>query len=184
MSDRLQQLKRPQIRAVLAQWEEEKEVIGAYIVTLVEQGSYEMEIRKSGTVPGFSPVQFRSILERALSEAAPSWDNHPEGLGFSLKFQDEVLGFCVIFPWSDIAPQGRWEKDVAQLAIRLGPLYAGSTEAAPSLEELAEAIPERLDPPEEDANKKLHWEASAARVEVPVQADLAQHLLLDHMPLF
>lgn len=73
---------------------------------------------------------------------------------------------------------------MAQLAVRLGPLYNGSNEAAPSLEELAEAIPERLDLPEEDANKKLHWEASAARVEVPVQPDLAQHLMLDHMPLF
>lgn len=121
MSDKLQQLKRPQIRAVLAQWEEEKEVIGAYIVTLVEQGSYEMEIRKSGTVPGFSPEQFRKILERALSEDSPSWDNHPEGLGFSLKFQDEVLGFCVIFPWSDIAPPGPLGERCGTVGGQAGP---------------------------------------------------------------
>lgn len=159
-------------------------MIGAYVITLVELGSTEFEVRKSGTVPGFSPEQFRKILAQAGSENSPSWVCRPEGYGFSLRVSGHLFGFCVIFPWSDIVPLGRWERDALELAAKLGPLYLPQTPSTLTLGQLADAIPERMDTPTEDNTNKLHWERSSSRVEIPVQADLTKRLIVDHMPLF
>ncbi len=184
MFEQTQNFQRAQVRGQLAQWEEEREVIGAYVVTLADLDSTEFEVRKSGTVPGFSPEQFRKILVQAESENAPSWACRPEGHGFSLRVADRLFGFCVIFPWSDIVPIGKWERDAMGLAVKLGPLYLPRTETSATLGQLADAIPERSGNPSEDTAHKLHWERSSSRVEVPIQAGLAQHLMLDHMPVF
>ena len=49
---------------------------------------------------------------------------------------------------------------------------------------MAEAIPERPKAKPREVERKLHWENSQARVQVPVQENLSKHLLLDHQPLF
>lgn len=174
---------RAHIRKLLAQWEQEREVVGAYAVTLVDLESSELEIRKAGTVPGFSPEQFRKILSQAESSHTPSWDCRPEGHGFSLRSNGKLFGFCVIFPWADMVPIGRWEKAALGLAAKLAPHYL-SLETSNTLNQLVEAIPERADTPHDDNANKLHWENSASRVNIPVQAEITKHLMLDHMPLF
>ena len=124
MTDETHQIKRTQVKTLLAKWEAEREVIGAYAVTISDFESLEVEVRTTGTVPGFSPTQFREAVRQAQKEKSSGWHFEPEGLGFPIRFQGKLLGVCLIFPWGDIAPTGRWEKDVAELSLRLAPLQA------------------------------------------------------------
>ena len=85
------------IKTLLSQWEEEKEVIGAYIVTITDQDSLEVEVRMAGTIPGFSPTQFRGAVQQAKEETGSGWECRPEGLGFPILFEGTMLGLCIIF---------------------------------------------------------------------------------------
>jgi hypothetical protein len=171
------------VKSSLKKWEDDGDIAGAYIVTLIDQESLEVEVRKTGKVPGFSPDEFRTSLLTAAETTKCAWNCEPEGLGYPIRSSGVLLGLCIVFPSGDIHPLSKWEKDVAGLALQMGTLLSPEGEDPPSLNSLADAIPERDDLAEEEP-KKLHWETSKTRVQVPVQEELACHLILDHMPLF
>ena len=94
------------------------------------------------------------------------------------------MGVCVIFPQVGITPRERWEKQAADYALKIGPLLTNKSPAPPTLNSLAKTIPSQAPEPRKKIDEKLHWENSKARVEIPVQEELAVHLFLDYGPLF
>ena len=173
-----------QVRAQLSKWEIDTDLAGAYVVTLIDRDSLEVEVRRTGSVPELSPEQIRSNLLAAAETTDTAWTCEPAGLGYPLYFGPTLLGLCVLFPGGDIHPLSRWEQEVAGLALQLGALRAIDQKEPPSLEGLASEIPERSQHADSEAARKLHWEDSKARVTVPVEEELACHLILDHLPLF
>lgn len=172
------------VKEQLHYWSTDHELRGAYVITLLEEKNLEVEIRKTGRVDEFSPEEFRSAVLAAAEHAEAGWDCKPAGIGYPIRFEGSLLGLCILFPSGDIHPLSRWKKEVDQFVSVLGPLKALAEEQPPSLKSLAEVIPERTDVGGESAASKLHWEQSQTRVDVPVQEELARHLLLDLRPLF
>ena len=184
MEEALSNKVRSAVKEQLRYWSTDHELRGAYVISLVDIDSLEVEIRKTGRVTEFGPQEFRSAVMSAAERTDSGWNCKPDGIGYPIRFEGQLLGLCILFPSGDIHPLSRWDKEVNNFSGILGPIKAIAAERPPSLESLAEAIPERADAIDSDSSSKLHWEQSKTRVDVPVQEELAKHLLLDYRPLF
>lgn len=170
---------------LLANWRSDPDLAGGYLINLVDTDTLETEIREIGTVPEFSTNEIRSCLLSAAETIDCGWAVEPAGLGYPLRWGETLLGICVLFPSEEIPPQSHWEHAIRTYCEQVGGDDEEDEDSnEPSLLGLAAAIPRRTEDAETSESNKLHWERSKARVEVPVNEELAKHLLLDHLPLF
>lgn len=178
-----QRLVRECSRDLLEKWENDPDLAGAYIVTLVDPKSLEVEVRQMGKVAKYSPGQFRGALKVAGDSQTWGWACAPKGLGYPIKFQSTLVGVCLLFTSSGAPISSRWTTQVMDFSQKVGPLLLDrNSDDAPPLKTLAKVIPD----PEDDKPKpaKPHWERSKARVAAPVPEELAVYMLLDFRPLF
>ena len=186
MDDISQNLVRDCSRDLLAGWETDPDLSGAYVVTLLEPKTLEVEVRQMGKVAKFSPGQFRNALKFAQDSKTWGWPCAPKGLGYPVKYDGSLFGVCILFPATGAPISQRWEGQVIDYSRKVGPLLRRKTKrhktSAPPLKTLANVIPK--EPVEEKPSEKPHWEQSKTRVKAPVPEELAEHLLLDHRPIF
>ena len=171
-------------RSLVKDWEKDGELAGGLLVKLIDPKGLEVEVRQAGKVPEFTVEEFRSKLLAAAESTEPFWEEEPNGVAYALRYSEEFLGFCILFPALDTFPPERWADRVTSFSREVGLLLQTPMEEPPSLHSLAEAIVERDEQGDSPSAQKLHWEHSRTRVDVPVQEELAVHLLLDHLPLF
>lgn len=183
VSEVTKKLLKERYRSLLQDWEKDAELAGGLLVNLIDPKGLEIEVRQAGKAPELSVQDFRSILLAASESAEPFWECKPNGVAYTLRFGEDLLGFCILFPASGTHRPERWADRIASFSRELGLLLQSPKDVPPSLHSLAEAIVER-DGQSDSPAQKLHWEHSKARVDIPVQEELAVHLLLDHLPLF
>lgn len=183
-------------RDILDKWSGDADLKGAYLVTLIDPKTLEVEVRQTGKVTKFSPAQFRKALKLASKTEEGGWACAPKGLGYSVRYEGTLVGVCIIFPQSGTTPRQRWSDQAADYALKVGPLLVRrpkpsprskpetTRKSTPTLSSLAKTIPQEAPKPRKVIDDKLHWEKSATRVEVPVPEELAVHLILDYGPLF
>jgi hypothetical protein len=183
-----QRLVRECSRDLLDKWENDPNLAGAFIVTLVDPKSLEVEVRQMGKVAKFSPRQFRNAMKVAGDSDTWGWPCAPKGLGYPIKFEGTLVGICLLFTASGAPISSKWTGQVIDFAQKVGPLLLNkSTKPVPALKTLANVIPKKPDKSEEkpkSSEKKPHWERSKTRVTAPVPEELAVYLLLDYRPLF
>ena len=187
-----QRLVRECSRDLLGKWENDPDLVGAYVVTLVDPKSLEVEVRQMGRVAKFSPGQFRNALKVAKDSETWGWPCAPSGLGYPIKFRGLLVGICLLFTSSGAPISSKWMGQVIDFSHKVGPLLLNkSKNSGPPLKALVNVIPT----PEESSKvkresgpaeqeEKPHWERSKARVAAPVPEELAVYLLLDNRPLF
>jgi len=184
VEEELSEMARSLANATLNKWDDDPHLAGSYVITLIDQDNLEVEIRKRGQVEILDRDQLRKNVLRAAETHNCGWDCIPSGYGYPLRFKEELLGLCILFPEREVSPLDRWEQEALTLAAKLGPVLSSNVTDPPSLSTLVDAIPERSGPEVGEVPKKLHWEKSKTRVQVPVQQELADYLLTDFMPLF
>ena len=186
MDELSQNLVRDCSRDLLGGWESDPDLSGAYVVTLLEPKTLEVEVRQMGKVAKFSPGQFRNALKFAQDSTTWGWPCAPKGLGYPVKLDGALFGVCILFPASGASISHRWEGQVMDYSRKVGPLLKRkkkkSGSDAPPLKTLANVIP--AEPLPDKPATKPHWEQSKTRVKAPVPEELAEHLLLDFRPLF
>ena len=183
MNEVTKELLKERYRSLLQDWEKDAELVGGLLVKLIDPKGLEVEVRQAGQVPDYTVHDFRNKLLSAAEISEPYWKESPDGVTYALRYDDSFLGFCILFPALGTQPPERWVNRISSFSRELGCLLQTPKEEPPSLHSLAEAIVER-DGESESSSQKLHWEHSQASVDIPVQEELAVHLLLDHLPFF
>lgn len=185
VNDLPQNLVRECSRDLLGGWENDPDLAGAYVVTLLEPKTLEVEVRQMGRVAKFSPGQFRNALKSARDCHNTGWPCAPKGLGYPVKHDGSLYGVCILFLAQGAPISSRWARQVEEYSRKVAPLIRsgkGSRSSVPDLRALANVIPR--EPAPSQALAKPHWEQSKTRVHAPVPEELHVHLLLDHRPLF
>lgn len=184
-----QRLVRECSRDLLATWENDPDLSGAYVVTLIDPKTLEVEVRQMGRVAKYSHGQFRNALKVANDSETMGWPCAPRGLGYPIKLDGQMVGVCILFPANGAPIHSRWTGQVRDYSKKVGPLLLNKSkkkkkEAAPQLQTLAQLVPKKETEDSHGKPGKPHWERSKTRVTAPVPEELAVHLLLDLRPLF
>jgi hypothetical protein len=179
-----QRLVRECSRDLLEKWENDPDLAGAYIVTLLDPKSLEVEVRQMGRVSKFSPGQFRNALKIARDSETCGWPCAPKGLGYPVKFQGTLAGICLLFLSAGAPISSKWTGQVKEFSQKIGPLLLNSSKTAPPLKSLVNVIPKDASEEASRSEDKPHWERSKTRLAAPVPEELAVYLILDYRPLF
>ena len=147
MDELSQNLVRDCSRDLLGGWESDPDLSGAYVVTLLEPKTLEVEVRQMGKVAKFSPGQFRNALKFAQDSTTWGWPCAPKGLGYPVKLDGALFGVCILFPASGASISHRWEGQVMDYSRKVGPLLKRkkkkSGSDAPTLKDSRQRYPRR-----------------------------------------
>lgn len=169
---------------LLNNWVDEPEVTGATLILIVCPQNLEVDVSSVGVTPTLSPEDLKSYLMMGAATLEKSRVCENDGVCYPLRLESELLGVCVLFPAPGALVREHWSVLMEQYESQAGPLLLQDLQKPPTLNSLAEVIPTRTHDADSESSSRLHWEKSQTRVDVPVHEELADHLILDNLPLF
>lgn len=170
-------------RSLLDSWETDPLIRGGLLITLTHLNSVEVEVRKAGKPEEFSAEQIRQAMLYGTEHKAQGWPCGSQGRGYALRYHDECLGVCLLFPTKPGEVPTSHTKALVTFATQLGPLFGVDTGAPLPLLSYIEMLPDE-ETPERTLSNKPHWERSQSRVEMPIREDLTDYIVIDRLPLF
>lgn len=170
----------------LAAWREDPRLHSAQLYLFEPSALSECEVNLVGDARALEQWQLKELLQRAYQGGSVGFEDVREGeriLVYPLLLDGQPRGLWVLFPKDPYAGLAAWSESAVRFCAELANPGSPLGADPPTFRQLVEAFPDSEER-EEVREAKPHWEQSRFSAVVPADQELADGLIVDHLPLF
>lgn len=172
----------------LAAWREDPRLHSAQLYLFDSGELADCQVNLVGEARPLESWQLGELLQRVSrgeSEGFEDARGDERILVYPLLLKGQPRGLWVLFPSDPYAGVAAWAESAVRFCAEMvdPEPEPSSVSDPPTFRQLVEAFPD-LEERDETRHAKPHWEQSRASAVVPADQELADGLIVDHLPLF
>lgn len=139
-----------------------------------------------GQARPLEPWQLGELLQRASRGESDGFEDARDDeriLVYPLFVEGKPRGLWVLFPNDPYAGVAAWSESAVRFCAEMVDPEPSPASDPPTFRQLVEAFPD-FEERDGTSEPKPHWEQSRASAVVPADQELADGLIVDHLPLF